>query len=836
MNQQTRKTLLQSFGTPDGGLTKTDILKHRELYGLNELPLHQTSFLEIFFRQWNDVLVWILLGAMILSVLATVIEGHGTLSIHDLTDSLVILGILLVNALLGTAQEWRAEHAMSALAKLSDSTARVRRDGILTTIPSRELVPGDLVVIEAGDRLSADARVISSSSLEVDESSLTGESLPVAKSALDELGSSDKSAQQLFSGTLVMRGVAEAIVEKIGLTTELGKISQMVQKLSPPPTPLQTQLQKTGKRIGIIVFVLCCITFAIGIARGIAASEMFFVAISLAVAAVPEGLPAIVTVCLALGVQKMSKIHALVRRLDSIETLGSVSVICADKTGTITQNKMSVCNVWSIEEGNERLVAIIAASCNRAELPDIGDPTEVGLLSYAAGLGVVRMKIEYEEIPFSSELQYMVTRHTEGASKRRFMKGSPEAICSLATTKSPAAEQLLAKANEWSKEGLRVLAVAEGKEETVHLVGLIALQDPPREGVHEAVMKAKGAGIRTIMITGDHPATALAIARKVGIATGPSVITGAELHTMSDLQLEHELQTVSVFARVRPEDKVRILEAVQKTGAIVAMTGDGVNDAPALKKAHVGISMGNKGTDVAREASSIVLTDDNYSTIVAAIEEGRRIYENIRKFVVFLLRSNTGEIMIISGAIAFGFGLPLLPIHILWINLITDSLPALALAAEPAEPGVMRRPPRPLQEGIFANQFALTVLAGLCNAMLALWVYFIALSQTNNLHIAQTATLMTTTFYQLCIAVSSRTTRSSGFFSIHKNVWLIISIAAAASLQILLLYTPLSSMFSVTPLTLQLWKLVIGGSLGMSCIFEVSKYFYTTYCLKVLRQ
>lgn len=808
------------------GLSDEEVSKRREQYGWNELPVRKGSMLAVFFGQFRNAMVGILLAAAAVSVIAPFLQS-GTVHRQELLNAVVILAIVIVNAILGFAQEWRAENAIALLRKLSAPQVKVRRDGRIAMIPSRELIPGDIMLVEAGDKISADARLITSSSLEIDEASLTGESVPAGKQPEEQLTLGQAPAGMLYAATLVTRGSGEAVVTGIGLLTEIGKITSMVMSLKPPPTPLAIELQRVGKRIGLLVLVLCAVIFAVGVFSGMPVIDIFFVSVSLAVAAVPEGLPAIVTICLAFGTQRMIRHHALIRRLDAVETLGAVTVICADKTGTMTLNRMTVSRVWTRNDFSPALALEIAASCSRAELPDIGDPTEVALLVKAKAEQVERLAIIEEELPFTSEAKYMVTLHNKNGQIVRYLKGAPEVIAGFLP--EPARSEILSESEKLSREGLRVLAVARGAGETIECIGLIALIDPPRPDVRSAIEQAKKAGISTIMITGDHPATALTIAQNVGIETD-GVIDELRLEQMNLPELQHALRSVSVFARVQPAHKVKILEALQALGHVVAMSGDGVNDAPALKRAHVGIAMGLKGTDVAREAAAMVLTDDNYSTIVAAIAEGRRIYDNIKKFVLFLVRCNVGEVLIISLAMLLRMPLPLLPLHILWINLVTDSFPALALAAEEGEEGIMDRAPRSRDKSIFSGEWSLLACAGLLNAGIALGMFAIVRAQfPDDLTLARTVALTTTILFQLLMAVSTRTSGSVFATSLFTNRWLIGAIALSLGLHLLLLLSPLHILFNVVPIPLVLWEEIFGSSFLAFVVFEGAKWGKNTW-------
>jgi len=700
--------VLRALTTNVEGLAAAQVEAVRARSGWNELPRKKRSLLFLFLRQFHSVLIYILFGALILSLAIPLMEGH-LWSVESVLDSVVILAILLLNALLGFVQEYKADQAIRLLEKLTSPTVRVRRDGKEQIIPSRELVPGDIVIIEAGDKLSADGRIILESHLQCNEASLTGESVVADKTA-EALAGGDlpigDRRNMAFAGTLVTRGSGEMVVTAIALQTEIGKIANLVAQTRMPETPLALRMNQLSAMLGTVVVILSGIVVAVSWAQGRAFWSILLTGASLAVSAVPEGLPAVVTVSLALGVRRMVKHHALVRRLDALETLGSVTVICADKTGTITENAMHVVETWTERSADAPLLAQIAASCNRASLPDIGDPTEIGLLAFAKERKAKRLPIDEEQVPFSSEDKYMQTKH----GTRSFLKGAPEVIARLCRID---VASMQAHTAAFAQRGLRVLACAvlDAGKKTPRFVGLIALTDPPRATVKAAIREAERAGIRTIMITGDNLETALAIAGQIGIK-GKGML-GEEIDSLKPSALRARLRTVGVFARVSPKHKLQILEALRKGGAIVAMSGDGVNDAPALKGAHVGVAMGKVGTDVAREAASIVLTDDDYATIVAAVREGRCIYDNIRKFVLFLVRANFDEILLIFLTSLAGLPLPYLPLHIFWINLMTDGLPALALSMEPAERDIMQRPPRDPAEHIFAGQAGILIIATL---------------------------------------------------------------------------------------------------------------------------
>ncbi|MBT3293074.1 cation-translocating P-type ATPase [Candidatus Peregrinibacteria bacterium] len=810
---QTTDDVLVSLGTSINGLSNKEVLKRQQQYGLNELPKKKKSLIVLFLHQFKDVMVYILIAALFISAALPILEGK-PLTIESFLDAIVIFAILLLNAILGFVQEYRAEEAIAMLTKLTSPHTRVRRGGEEVQIESRNLVPGDIMILEAGDKISADGRLIVDSHIRVNESSLTGESHAVDKDILPvkKKVSLALRTNMLFAGTVVTRGFGECIVTATGLDTEIGKIADMVSQTKLPETPLQRRMARLGKMLGGIVIALCAIIVSVGMISGASFLHMLLIGVSLAVSAVPEGLPAVVTVCFAMGVRRMVSKNAIVRRLDSLETLGSVTVICTDKTGTITQNKMSVSETWIPTFGKKTdklLVASISASCNRAQLPALGDPTEVGLLEFAKKLKAKRLKIDDEPVPFTSENKYMKTKH----KNKFFLKGAPEKIVMFIDKKHR--KEILEKNKELAKKGLRVLACAEESNGKTRFVGLVAMNDPPRRTVKASINLAKNAGIRTIMITGDNLQTAIAIAKDVGIEG--AAMEGNHIDELTKKQLQGILKTTSVFARVSPEHKLRILAALQSNGEIVAMSGDGVNDAPALKGAHVGIAMGKVGTEVAREASSIVLSDDNYSTIVSAVEEGRRIYDNIRKFVVYLLRANFDELLLIITVIVLRIPLPYLPIHILWINLMTDGLPALALGMEKAEPDIMKRPPRNAKEHLLNGEWGSLVVVGLLAFAAAFTLFLWELSSGSTLAQARSVTLTMSIIFELLLAINIRSKRpiwEIGFFS---NPYLLIAITIPIFLQVALLYTPLNVVFHLVPLPPIEW--VKACSIAFGCVF-----------------
>ena len=763
------------------GLSKEEVEKRKKQYGLNELEQKKKkSLFQKFLEQFKDFMIIVLIIAAIVSGVVGVAEGEG------ITDTIIILIVVVLNAIIGVVQENKAEKSLEALQKLSAHASKVIRDGKIDVVQSRELVPGDVVVLDTGDYIPADLRIIEAVNLKSQESSLTGESVPVEKNAEvikdEKVGIGDRT-NMLFSSSLITYGRGKGIVVETGMNTEVGKIAKIINDTEANVTPLQAKLNKLGKTLGIAALAICIVIFVIGIAYGKDIIDMFMTAVSLAVAAIPEGLAAVSTIVLAIGVQRMVKKNAIIKKLPAVETLGSSTVICSDKTGTLTQNKMTVqkvftnnnlINVEDIKElSNEgKKLMQTATLCNDTKIGEnntlTGDPTETALID----LG---LKINFElddvlklprvkEYPFDSDRKLMTTVNKVGDKFIAYTKGGIDELlarCSSYEINGEIKTDLenykpeIDKNNiEMAKEALRVLAFAykeldheptdeemKNIEENLTFVGMVGMIDPPREEVKQAVEKCKTAGIKTVMITGDHKITAVAIAKSLGILENENeAITGQELEEMSDEDLTKNIRKYSVYARVSPEHKVRIVKAWQKNGEIVAMTGDGVNDAPALKTADIGCAMGIVGTDVSKEAADVILTDDNFATIVSSVEEGRRIYDNILKAIQFLLSSNVGEIIalfiaiLITPWISSKFGIDiglievLLPIHILWVNLVTDSLPALALAVDPAEDDVMKRKPKK-HKGIFTKGMTWRVVyQGVMIGLLTLAAFIIGIA------------------------------------------------------------------------------------------------------------
>ena len=870
-NQEIKEVEKKLQTNLEKGLTKEEVQKRKEKYGFNELTANKKkTLLQRFVDQFKDFSIIVLIIAAIVSGAVGIAEGEG------ITDTIIILIVVIVNAIIGVTQESKAEKSLEALQKLTDHASKVIRNGEIIVIPARELVPGDIVVLDTGDYIPADLRIIEAVNLKAQEASLTGESVPVEKNIkkieAEEIGIGDR-VNMLFSSSLVTYGRGKGIVVETGMTTEVGKIAGMINNTQKQETPLQQKLNKLGKTLGIAAISICIFIFMIGLMQGKEAIHMFMTAVSLAVAAIPEGLVAVSTIVLAIGVQKMVKKNAIVKRLPAVETLGSATVICSDKTGTLTQNKMTVEKIFingktkdleEQENENQDLEKLVYANmlCNDTKIAKdktlTGDPTETALVDMAFKLGftscIYDQNPRFYEVPFDSDRKLMTTVHEKNGQYIVYTKGGVDELlkrCHSYLLEGEIKTDLekyvvtIKEQNEvMTKEALRVLACGykeidhkptnqelEKIESNLTFIGMVGMMDPPREEAKKAVEKCKTAGIKTVMITGDHKITATAIAKKLGILEKEEeAITGLELEKMTDEQLEQNVRKYAVYARVSPEHKVRIVKAWQKNGEIVAMTGDGVNDSPALKTSDIGCAMGIVGTDVAKEAADVILTDDNFATIVSAVEEGRRIYDNILKVIQFLLSSNVGEIIVLFLAtlctplFANWFNITdithleiLLPIHILWINLVTDSLPALALAFDPAGRDIMKRKPAKPSKGVFTKAMTWRVIyQGVMIGLLTLGAFMIGLATTTNpiegltldeskIEVGQTMAFVTLALSELVHVFNIRDNKNSIFKTkIFNNSKLIWAVLASAGLMFIILSIPtLRNLFSIPLLPTQ---------------------------------
>lgn len=847
------------------GLTSQMAAERLVQKGRNELAETdgKKSLFWRFLAQFDDFMILLLLGAAVVSVVISRLSGE-----NDVLDAVMILGIVVLNAALGLFQESKAEKALEALKKMAAPHARVIRDGVVREIPAAEVVPGDLLLLETGDAVCADGRVVESCSLKTEESALTGEALPVEKTAAGglpaETATGDRKNMVLVGGYVVY-GKGKVLVTATGMDTEMGRIAAMLSHTSDSMTPLQKKLEQTGKQLGIGALAICALIFCMGILQEKPPFSMFMTAVSLAVAAIPEGLPAIVTIVLAMGTSRMSEKHTIVRRLSAVETLGGAQVICSDKTGTLTQNRMQV-TTWTDyshrEPKNEDLretVANLFALCNDCNVSDgnlQGEPTEKALGEYAQSMGIDFAALRRDmprvgEIPFSSARKRMTTLHKTEDGWISVTKGAPDillekcAFCMEGSGQVPFDSRRKSMARmvngEMAAQALRVVAVAfrqwsekpplseEALERNLVFAGMAGMVDPPRPEVKEAVHLCRQAGIRPVMITGDHVLTAEAIGKELGIyQKGDCAVTGAELDKMSDKELETAAETCTVFARVAPEHKVRIVQAFQKRGNVVAMTGDGVNDAPALKTADIGCAMGKSGTEVAKGASDLILTDDNFATIVEAVREGRGIYDNIRKAVHFLLSSNIGEILTIFVAMLLGWAAPLLPIQLLWVNLVTDSLPAIALGMEPAEENIMERPPRKNTGSLFGDGLGGRILLeGVMIGVLALLAFGIGhvyFDQEDGYAVGRTMAFAVLSLSQLVHAFNMRGEGSLGKLPFCSNKFLLMAFVVGVVLQcVVIMMPPLAGIFQVVPLNGEQWLLTAALALAPLPLVELEK-------------
>lgn len=867
IEQVTRK-LRTNIGV---GLSSEEVENRRNKHGPNKLEEQKKESLFIrFIKQFQDFMIIILLVAAVVSAGISYFQGE-----NDYIDSIIIVAIVVLNAIMGLVQEAKAEKSLEALKNMAAPVAKVKRDGRIVTVKGTEVVPGDIVLLEAGNFVPADCRLIKSSNLKVEESSLTGETVPVEKNAdvlLDEKTPIGDTLNMAFATTIVVNGHAEAIVTDIGMNTKVGQIAKMIITNESPETPLQKKLGEVGKTLGMGCLAICAFIFLIGVLKKIEPIEMFMTSVGLAVAAIPEGLPAIVTIMLSIGVTKMARKNSIVRKLPAVETLGSSSVICSDKTGTLTQNKMTVTKVMDIKgeslDLQKNFALELGTMCTDVE-EDIGEATELAIVNAAKEQGKYKEKLyqkynRINDIPFDSNRKMMSTIHKINSfednstisqiikgKENQFLvvtKGAPDVLLKHCkkylqngdefTLNDIILEKIEKINSSMAEDALRVIAVAysviprlpinidsQHIEENLTLVGLLGMIDPPREGVKEAVTTCKKAGIKTVMITGDHIVTAKAIAKELGILKKNDLaMTGKELDEISQKELERNISKYSVFARVSPEHKVRIVEAFQKTGAVVAMTGDGVNDAPALKKADIGIAMGENGTDVAKNASDMILTDDNFVTIVEAVKQGRNIFENIKKAVHFLLATNIGEIVTIFMGLLLGVKAPLLAIQLLWINLVTDSLPAIAIGLEPAEKDIMNKKPRESKKSIFSDGLWGKILVeGTMLGMLTLLAFSIGNSMYG-VEVGRTMAFVAIGMLELVHSFNIKSDESIFKVGIFENKYLIGAFVLGTILTVTVVMVPMfASIFKLVPLNATQWIYTLGISILPIIIMEAQK-------------
>ena len=851
--------VFNELNTRQGGLTEDEANKRLEKYGANNLKEKKKESLFIkFIKQFNDFMIIVLIIAAIISAIVAKTNGSG-----DYIDSIIIIAIVIFNAIMGLIQEEKAEKSLEALKKMSAPNAKVRRNGKIQEIEASQVVPGDVVILEAGNYVPADCRLIDSYNLQIEESSLTGETLPTSKQA-DVILNANTAIGDLknmaFATTIVVNGHAEAVVVETGMNTKVGQIAGMIIENESPETPLQKKLGEVGKTLAITCMIICGLIFLIGIWKQIPVTEMFMTSVGLAVAAIPEGLPAIVTIMLSIGVTKMAKKNSIIRKLPAVETLGCSSVICSDKTGTLTQNKMTVTQIRNavgiVKNDDRRFILELGTMCtDTIESQEvIGEATEVAITNAAVEMNLRKRDLydqmqRINEISFDSKRKMMTTIHKIGSKYRIITKGAPDVLIKRCNQyyQNGRIEPIFSKRDAlqeqnqmMAEDALRVIAIAykdveklprEINSETIEneltFVGLIGMIDPPREGVKEAVKTCRKAGIKTVMITGDHLQTAKAIAKELGILRkGDLAINGETLEKMSQQELERDIMRYSVFARVSPEHKVRIVKAFQSTGAVVAMTGDGVNDAPALKNADIGIAMGKGGTDVAKNASDMVLTDDNFVTIVEAVKQGRNIYDNIKKAVHFLLATNIGEIVAIFVGLLLGIKSPLLAIQLLWVNLVTDSLPAIALGLEKAENNIMNRLPRNPRKSLFADGlWGKITTEGVMIGMLTL----VAFSIGNNLYsieVGRTMAFLSLGILELVHSFNIKGEESIFKTGLFENRYLVGAFVLGTLLQVVVVViSPLAQIFDVVPLNSVQWLMTVIISILPVVIVELQKKF-----------
>ena len=858
-----KEEVLRKLNTDEKqGLTEKEVQERQAKYGKNKLQeKKKESFIVKFIKQFNDFMIIILIIASIISAVVSKMQGE-----NDYVDSIIIIGIVVFNALMGVIQEAKAEKSIEALKQMTPQLAKTIRNGKTVEVNAEELVKGDIIILDAGNFVPADCRILESHNLKIEESSLTGETQGAEKDA-DVICSKNAPLGDMknmaFMASITVNGHGKAVVTDTGMNTKVGQIANMIIEDEAPQTPLQKKLGEVGKILGLACLAICVIIFVMGLIKHIEPVEMFMTSVGLAVAAIPEGLPAIVTIMLSIGVTKMAKKNSIIRKLPAVETLGSSSVICSDKTGTLTQNKMKVVDVRS---QNKKFIIELATLCTDCDInvesgvPQVtGEPTEKAIVEECINMGTVKNKLEnfmprINEIPFDSNRKMMTTIHKIGNKYRIITKGAPDVLLQKCTKqvdlitdmqnqyniKIKSLENLKIQSDnrQMAQKALRVIAVAykdvdtlpskidsQNIENNLIFVGLIGMIDPPREGVKEAVQVCKNSGIKTVMITGDHLETAKAIAKDLGILEQKDMaITGQELDKMSQNQLEKKIRDYSVFARVTPEHKVRIVKAWQKNGAVVAMTGDGVNDSPALKNADIGIAMGKNGTDVAKNAADIILTDDNFVTIVEAVKQGRNIYDNIKKAIHFLIATNIGEIVTIFMGLVLGLKSPLLAIQLLWINLVTDSLPAIALGLEKPEKDIMQRKPVDSKKGIFADGlWNKIIVEGIMIGVLTLVAFSIG-NKYYGLEVGRTMAFLSIGFLELIHSFNVKNEKSIFEAGLFENKYLVGSFVLGIFIQAIVVVVPaFAKVFEVVPLNLTQWIITVAISILPVPVIELQK-------------